>query len=90
MTLRIHPLHPRRIAENQAWWKGKSQEYPFHAEAPTSTKPNVVDEALGSLAGKSGIVSVSLRTGWRIYGFKTREQRDLFITQFNAIKVGDA
>lgn len=84
------PLNERRKAENKAWWAKMRTAYPYHAEAPTSTKPNVVDGAIGAVAGKPGIVSVPLRTGWRTYGFTTAEQRDLFVLQFNAIKVGDA
>lgn len=86
----LRPLHPRRAAENKAWWKIKSKEYPFHAEAPTAIRPEWVDASVGAVAGKPGIVSAPLRTGWRTYGFKTAEQRDDFLMRYPvASKVGN-
>lgn len=77
MERHFRPLAPWVIETNKSWWATKSKEYPFHAEAPTSVRPKVVDEALGV-----DIVSVPLRTGWRTYGFPTEAKRDQFCIQF--------
>lgn len=66
-------------------WDKYSKEYPFHAEAPTSIKPTLVEleEACKPFA------CVKSRIGWRIWGFKTREARDRFTMQFGGIKIGE-
>lgn len=57
------------------WWREKSKEYPFHAFAPTAIKPPAV---------KGEHASIVVRTGWRKWGWKTQEERDLFVLQYNA------
>ena len=86
MTL-VRPLSKQRVASNKDWWAEKGKEYPFHAEAPTSVRPELVDEALGV-----NIASVPLRTGWRTFGFKTAEDREKFMKQFGGVarKLADA
>lgn len=64
----------------EIWWSTKSIDYPFHAKAPTSVKPQYVP-------GDHASVGIGYRTGWRIYGFKTEADRDMFCTQFGGIKV---
>jgi hypothetical protein len=49
--------------------------YPFLAQAPTSTKPQWVP---------GDHVSVRLKIGWRVWGFRTKEARDQFVLQFHA------
>lgn len=64
--------------KNVAWWNERKDEYPYHAQAPTSVRPEWTDVEH---------VSACLRTGWRTWGFKSAAARDLFCAQFGAIKL---
>lgn len=66
-------------------WEKYSKEYPFHAEVPTSIKPDLV----GREEYCQPFVCVRSRTGWRIWGFKTMEARDRFVLQFGGVKVNN-
>jgi len=59
----------------EKWWEGVKAQYPWHAEAPTSIKPHLVNDC-GQHA------SVCLRAGWRQWGFETEADRDKFVLQY--------
>jgi hypothetical protein len=47
--------------------------YPFLAQSPISVKPDIVP---------GDHVSTRLRAGWRVWGFRTLQERDVFTVQF--------
>lgn len=71
----------RKGGTNQArieWWLEREALYPFHAKAPTAIKPDMVP---------GDHISVSIRPGWRIWGFKFEAERDTFCLQFKGVKM---
>jgi hypothetical protein len=65
------------LEQRVAWWNENSKSYPFHAESPISVRHDTVAAAL-----ETQFISVPLRVGWRSWGFRTAEERNLFCLQF--------
>jgi hypothetical protein len=51
-------------------------DYPYLAQAPTSVKPTLVP---------GDHCSARSRVGWRLWGFKTENERDTFVVQFGGV-----
>lgn len=58
-------------AMRQTWWNDKRKEYPFHARVPSSIKPHHIQ-------GDHASIPDPERIGWRIWGWKTADERDRF------------
>lgn len=62
------------------WWNNKKNEYPFHAL--TTTKVNPIDISIRIYGHHASVV---LANGFRLWGFKSNRERNMFNRKYEEL-----